>query len=102
LKEARHAEDVLDLSPLDAERPGVGSRDLVHVTSHNCAIRPHPDYPAAYQAASFSSGFTIRNLTSALTSEFTGAALGCPGYKITAGDVATVPTTTALTRQIES
>jgi hypothetical protein len=61
-----------------------------------------PDYPAAYQAASFSSGFTIRNLTSALTSEFTGAALGCPGYKITAGDVATVPTTTALTRQIES
>jgi hypothetical protein len=83
--------------------PWLGNRRLIDVTSHNRAIRLHPRLCSRVSAGVvYCRSHHPESHFGYLTSELTDAAPGCPVYKITAGDVATVSKTTAPTRRIKS
>src|SRR5215472_4827872 len=74
LKGSLDAEDVLVINPLDAECRAAGNRDLVEVTSHNRAIRPHPQLSDRVSAGVVYSRFDhSRSHLSYVTSELPGA-----------------------------
>ena len=101
LKWSLHGENVPDVDPLDTARRGIGNGDLFDLTGHSRAIRPNPRLSHRLSAGAVYSRFDqSRSHLGSVTRELTGAAPGCPEYKITADDVATL--STAPARQIES
>jgi formate dehydrogenase major subunit len=83
-----HAEDVLEIHPLDAENRGIREGDRVSLISRAGATTLHARISERMQPGvvytTFHHGFTGANV---VTTEFEDWATGCPEYKVTAVQV---------------
>jgi formate dehydrogenase major subunit len=85
---AWHAEDLLEIHPLDAENRGIREGDRVSLISRTGATTLHARISERMQPGvvytTFHHGFTGANV---VTTEFEDWATGCPEYKVTAVQV---------------